>query len=138
MPVDANLDGTTSVFMNSELTDLQNCDLEITIKKDSYILHQSWPEQFLPYGPEPSGYDPAIGVIWARQGVSRRFSLDSSLSTLQVNPDSPLIEKPRVAFPESVKMVITDHIEIVFTKRLYTTAGWKTVKITTMYERFKM
>lgn len=138
--VDVNLDGTATHNILSEIPDLANCDLEIRIvAKDNFLLSQSWPEQYIGHGIIPAGYDPSLTVNYARQGVTRTFSLDASQSSIQVHPDTaPLPDPTRFPFPQAVTVEETDRIKIVFSKKLYTSAGWKTTTITTIYERYTM
>lgn len=138
--VDVNLDGTASINILSEIPDLANADLEIRIvSKDQFLLYQSWPEQYIGSGAEPAGYDPSLAVNYARQGATRSFSWDASSVNLQLDPDTaPLPDPDRFTFPTTVTIEGTDRIKIVFSKKLYTSAGWKTVTITTLYERYTM
>lgn len=138
--VDVNLDGTASINILSEIPDLADADLEVRIvSKEQFLLYQSWPEQYISGDTEPTGYDPSLAVNYARQGVGRSFSLDANSAALQLHPDTtPLPDPDRFTFPTAVTIEGTDRIKIIFSKRLYTSAGWKTVTITTLYERYTM
>ncbi|HEX6426606.1 MAG TPA: hypothetical protein VF008_02925 [Niastella sp.] len=135
--VDVNLDGTVSTDVLSEIPDLAECNLEILIvSKDKFLLIQSWPEQYVGY-PEPAGYDPSLGVNYARQGVLRTFSLDETNNMLEVHADTYQVAE-RFVFPSAVTIEGAETIKIVFSKKLYTSAGWKIATITTTYKRYTM
>jgi hypothetical protein len=129
--VDVNLDGNPSTNILSEIPYLAECNLEILIvSKDKFLLSQSWPEQFVGNAPNPA-------INYAKQGVTRIFSLDETSNHLQVHADSYDVPE-RFVFPSAVTIEGADRIKIVFSKKLYTSAGYKTVTITTMYERYSM
>lgn len=136
--IDVNLDGTPSTDILSEIPDLAQCYLEIRIvSKDNFLFDHPWPEQFVGHGPEPAGYDPSLAVNYARQGVTRTFSLDETNNIIEVHPDTYDVPA-RFVFPSAVTIEGADTIKIVFSKRLYTSAGWKTTTITTIYRRWTM
>ena len=136
--VDVNLDGTSSTDMLTEITDLAGTNLEIRIvSKDKFYFMHFWPEQLFGYGPEPAGYDPSLTVNFARQGVSRTFSLDEANNRLEIHADTYQVPE-RFTFPSAVTIEGADTIKLVFSKRLYTLAGWKTATITTIYKRWTM
>ena len=136
--VDVNLDGTASINILTEIPELGQSNLEIRIvSKQKSLFCQFWPQQLFAYGINPTGYDPSLSVNYANQGISRIFSLDDSQSSLQLAPDtSPLPDLDRFPFPVSVTIEEPESIRVVISKRLYTSAGWKTVTITTLYERY--
>jgi hypothetical protein len=135
--VDVNLDGPPSTDILSEIPYLANCDLEIRIvSKDKFYFMHSWPEQIV-CCPEPAGYNPSSTVNYARQGVLRIFSLDEANNRLEIHADTYQVAE-RFVFPSSVTIEGAEIIKIVFTKKLYTSAGWKTVTITTTYKRYTM
>ena len=137
---DANLDGTATSNMLSELSELADCDLEVRIVgKDNFLLVQFWPQQFVGYGPAPADYDPSVVVNYARQAVARKFSLNATQHTIQVNADpDPKPDMLLFPFPASVTIEGDDTIQVVISKKLYTSAGWKIVDITTLYHRYTM
>jgi hypothetical protein len=135
--IDINLDGTPATDMLSEIPDLANCDLEIRIvSKDNFLFIHSWPEQFV-CCPEPAGYNPSATVNYARQGVTRTFSVDETNNRLEIHADKYDVPE-RFVFPSAVTIEGAEIIKIVFTKKLYTSAGWKTTTITTTYKRWTM
>lgn len=138
--VDVNLDGTALINILSEMPYLEHCNLELRVtSKEKILLYQIWPEQYFSYGTEPTGYDPSLPVLYARQGATFTFSLDANNSNLQLSSDSsPSPDPDRFPVPTSVIAEGSDRIKIVLSKRLYTSAGWKTVTITTLYERYTM
>jgi hypothetical protein len=136
--IDVNLDGTPSTDILTEIPELAECNLEIRIvSKDNFLFMHSWPEQFVGYGPEPAGYDPSLAVNYARQGVTRTFSVDETNNRLEIHADTYQVAE-RFVFPSAVTMEGVDTIKVVFSKRLYTSAGWKTATITTIYKRWTM
>ncbi len=136
--VDVNLDGTASINILAEIPDLEHCNLEIRILSEG-LLCQFWPQQFVGHGTEPAGYDPSLTVHYANQGITRTFPIDANSSVLQLQSDTqPLPDLNRFPFPTAVTVESTNMIKIVFSKRLYTSAGWKTVTVTTLYERYTM
>jgi hypothetical protein len=135
--VDVNLDGTPTTDILTEIPELANCDLEIRIvSKDNFLFIHSWPEQFV-CCPEPAGYDPSLAVNYARQGVTRTFSVDETNNRLDIHADTYQVAE-RFVFPSAVTIEGPDTIKIVFSKKLYTSAGWKTTTITTIYKRWTM
>lgn len=136
--VDVNLDGTATTNILSEIPDLAHANLVILIvAKDNFLFCQSWPEQYIGHNVIPSGYDPSLVVNYANQGVTRTFSLDATYNNIQVKPDTnppPIAE--RFPLPTTVTVEGTNTVKVVFSKKLYTTAGWKTTTITTIYEQY--
>lgn len=131
--VDINGDGTASNNLLLEMDYLRSCDLVILIKENkSFLFALLWPEQY--YNPAAS---PALN--YACQGTGRFFTIAADNTTLTLKPDQVLPPDPdRWNFPSSVSIVGKDRVQVVFTKKLYTTAGWKSVTITTVYERYTM
>ena len=126
--VDVNLDGTATNNILSEIPELEQCDLEIRIvDKNNYLLAQFWPAQFFGYGPEPAGYDPSLVVKYAMQGETHAFSLRRTDDHIEVNGGNVV-----------VTIEGEDTVKVVIMKRLYTSAGWKTTFITTVYSRYTM
>ena len=137
--VDVNLDGTATNDMLSEIPDLANCNLEIHITEGNFLLLQFWPEQYIGHDIEPAGYDSSLAVNYAKQGVTRTFSLNAANTNIQVNADTtPKPDPVRFPFPAAVTIEGKDTVKIVFSKKLYTSTGWKTVSITTTYKRYTM
>jgi hypothetical protein len=136
--VDINLDGTAGNNMLSEITDLEGTDLVILIRDKFFLMH-NWSEQYFGYGAPPAGYDSSFLVHYVRQALSRTFSVDAGGKTIHVHKDTEPTPDPlglRFTFPEAVSIEGENTITIVFTKKLYTSAGWKTTTITTIYERY--
>lgn len=129
--VDVNMDGIATNDILSEIPDLQHCNLEIRIvAKNNFLLVQSWPEQYIAAGS-------LILVNYVRQGVVRTFLLNANQTTILVNQDT-ISDPVRFPMPASVSIEGIDTIKIVFSKKLYTSAGWKTTSITTVYNRYTM
>jgi len=138
--VDVNLDGNATIDMLSEIPYLAYSDLEIRIvDKKVFLLAQFWPEQYIGADTEPTGYDPSLAVGYANQCATRTFSFDPAGNNIQVNADTEPKPDPRhFPFPTSVTTEGEGVVKIVFSKKLYTTAGWKNVVITTIYKRYTM
>ncbi|THU40791.1 hypothetical protein FAM09_01375 [Niastella caeni] len=138
--VDVNMDGVATDNILTEIPDLTHCRLEIRIvSQNNFLFAESWPEQFIGHGIEPPGYDPSLAVNYVRQGLVRTFSLDNTSNKILVNPDTtPLPDTRRFSFPLAVTVEGSDTIKVVISKKLYTSAGWKVVTITTVYERYTM
>ena len=128
--VDLNRDGTLSNNLLSEL-DLENSLLEIRISTQ-FIFSQTWPEVYLSPG------TPDSVIHYANQGVSRYFEFDEALHQLNIKPENPTIDEVRFPMPESVLIKQGDNIEVTINKRLYTSQGWKVIKVVTLYKRFTM
>jgi hypothetical protein len=129
-PVDLNFDGTVSTNLLTELN-LENSELEIRVSTQ-LVFSQTWPEVYLTPG------TPDSIVNYARQGVSRFFEFDNTIQQLNVKAETPLIDEVRFPMPESVLIKQGDNIEVTINKRLYTSHGWKIIKVVTLYKRYTM
>lgn len=129
-PIDLNRDGTSSTNLLSEL-DLENSLLEIRISSQ-FVFSQSWPEVYLSPG------TPDSVIHYANQGVSRYFEFDDALHQLNIKPENPMIDEVRYPMPEAVLIKPGDYLEVTINKRLYTSQGWKMIKVVTLYKRFTM
>lgn len=65
-----------------------------------------------------------------------RFSVDKK--AIRLNEDPAGIDQQRHTWPESVTILPGDRIELVKRKWFYTTAGWREVRVVTLYERYTM
>jgi hypothetical protein len=128
--VDLNRDGTSSTNLLSEL-DFENSLLEIRISSQ-FVFSQSWPEVYLSPG------TPDSVIHYANQGVSRYFEFDDALHQLNIKPENPMIDEVRYPMPEAVLIKPGDYLEVTINKRLYTSQGWKMIKVVTLYKRFTM
>lgn len=133
--VDVNLDGTESTDLIVEIPALTEAysNLEIRIpNKDHFLLGESWPVQYLGYGTIPA-------VNYANQGVDRLFTLAANSNEMLVKPDTDYIPDPdKFPFPIAVTIEGPDLIKIVTDRKIYTSKGWITTTITTVYKRFTM
>ncbi|MBD2753512.1 hypothetical protein [Spirosoma validum] len=149
-PIDINLDGKASIDLFSEIAGLSSGGaMQINIVSrneyvatDEFLFTQFWPEQYLslPGKPidGPIDYDPRIIVNYAEQPVTRRCHFNESLTELTLDPDkSPSPDPIRWGRPDSIKIVSNQQIQVVNQRQLYTRTGWKTVTVTTLYERYQ-
>ena len=147
--IDVNLDGKSSTNLMTEFMNLATIHMQISIiGKNKYVPNavnlftQFWPEQYLTKvgGPidGPVDYDPNIFVNYAEQPVSVSCYFNQQLTEITLapeeNPVPNLIHGPR---PDSIKIVSDQQIRVVNRRQLYTRIGWKTVTITTLYERYQ-
>ncbi|MFT2010470.1 hypothetical protein ACMA1I_17480 [Pontibacter sp. 13R65] len=142
LALDINLDGTASTDMLEEISDLPNMLLEVSIfgknqhnPKPSFLFVHHWPQQS--FGRvEPTDFDPNIKPLYARKVVVWRFAFDSDFTQLLLEPQPPTLTDPELYTPpHSVLVKGNGLIEVTLSKRLYTTKGWKTVQIVSLYER---
>jgi hypothetical protein len=134
--IDINMDGMADENLLSEIADLVNTHLEMHLNTE-FLFSQFWPEQYFSPGSEPPAYDPTIVVHYARQGVVRRFKVDNARKQISLLPDEGAVD-PRFVRPDLITIEANSRVEVITHKRLYTHAGWKTVRITTLYERYTM
>jgi hypothetical protein len=130
--IDINGDGASSNYLLSEMDELRNCELVLLIvNKKEFLFYLMWPEQYL---------SPGTNVVnFACQGTARLFSIAADNVTLELVPDNPPLPDPdRHNFPDAVSIDGPNRVKVVLTKKLYTTNGWQTVTITTIYERYTM
>lgn len=147
--IDANLDGKASTDMLAEIGELPKALIEIRIYKQSknipksslYFVHH-WPKQQLLLTweqEEPVAYDPGVSIQFVTKVVSWNFAFDPAVSHLIPEPNTgPSMDPSVFTPPHTLRIQASDRIEAIVSKRLYTTQGWKTVEITTIYERFTM
>lgn len=140
--VDLNLDGLASVELRDEMPELIDCNLEIRIPKQSSqnSFNEFWPEPYFEglAGASPTTYNPNVTIMYARQGVTRTFQFSSDIKTILLHPDENGINQQRHTRPSEVNILAGDVIEIIKTKRFYTSSGWKEVRVVTQYERYTM
>ena len=143
--VDVNLDGKASTDLLDELTDLRQTNIEVRIygktpfnPEPSFLFAHQWPKQeFFPE--KPAGYVPGLQPRYATKVVVRSFAFDPSLTELVLETPASMLADPDLYTPlQSVTVQTGDRIEVTFTKRLYTSAGWKTVRVTSLYARYTM
>ena len=141
--LDINQDGKASTDMLEEIRELLDMEIEVRIygknqynPKPSFIFIHHWPKQWLGRV-EPTSYDPSIKLSYDRKVVAWSFAFDSTLTQLLLEPDPSYLADPDLYSPlQTVLVKGNNHIEVTLSKRLYSTAGWKTVQIVTLYERF--
>jgi len=141
--LDINQDGKASTDMLEEISELPDMEIEVSIfgknqynPKPSFIFVHHWPKQWLGRV-EPTSYDPNIKLSYDRTVVAWVFAFDSDLTQLLLEPQPPtLTDSELYTPPQSVLVKDNGRIEVTLTKRLYTTEGWETVQIITLYERF--
>ena len=138
-PLDLNFDGLGSTHLKGELANLSNCNLEIRLPKEEQtnFFIEFWPEQFFS-GTTPATFDPSISVHYPNQSVVRTFRFSVDKKAIRLNEDPAGIDQQRHTWPESVTILPGDRIELVKRKWFYTTAGWREVRVVTLYERYTM
>lgn len=152
-PVDVNFDGRVSPYLLEELPDLSRANLEISVNRyrrpapgpkqfSHFSFIQWWPEQSLSaggYDADPAGYDAGVTVGYLMQGVTYGFDFDPAITDIRLRPDErSSLDTVRWPPPQSITLQANDDIRVVTRKRLYTSAGWKTVEIVTLYRRYTM
>jgi len=152
-PVDVNMDGSASTDLLTEIPILdyrQNYqfNLELRIYANSplspnptYLLSQSWPEQYIWLGDKewdggkPLSYDPAYSVSLVNQGTGRLFNFSDDLKQIIVHPGEN--ENPnRWVIPKSIVIDERQRLHVVNVRNFYTSEGVKQATVTTVYERF--
>lgn len=148
--VDVNLDGKSSVDLFNEIGGLTSggaMQINIISKSkyvsaDEFLFTQFWPEQYLSNLGKPidgpADYDPNITVNYAEQPVTRRCQFNPQLTEITLDPDqNPPVNSIRWGRPDSIKIIGDQQIQVVNQRQFYTRAGWKTVTVTTLYERYQ-
>lgn len=141
--LDINRDGKASTDMLEEISDLPKTWIEVRIydksqyhAKPSFGFIHQWPKQELRPA-EPTNDNPLIQLLYATKVVYWNFSLNEALTELILEPQPFYLTDPDLYSPlQTVLVKDNSLIEVTLTKRLYTTEGWKTVQIVTLYERF--
>ena len=144
--VDINLDGLALTEMDKEIPDLANSYLTILILKrtlpmsdGSHIFEMGWQEQIFINGIQPEEYKPDRNnsINYANQGSVCSCTFSSDLKKINLKKSTYYdIQDYRWVLPESAIVRNDGLIEVIFSKRLYTSKGVQTVKITTLYKRF--
>jgi hypothetical protein len=142
LPIDLNFDGIASPDLKDELLNLSNCNLEMRLPKNTQtnFFIEFWPEQVFMggNGDAPASYDPLAMVDYANQSAARTFQFSADRKTILLKADGASIDQQRHTRPVAVNILPGDKIEIVKHKRFYTTAGWREVRVVTLYERYTM
>lgn len=141
--IDVNQDGKATTDMLAEISELPNMITIVSISgkspydpKPSFVFVHHWPKQWVG-SVEPTDYDPNIKPAYDRKVIFWRFAFDRSLTQLLIKPDPNYLTDPDLYSPlQTVLVKGQELIEVTLTKRLYTTVGWQTVQIVTLYERF--
>jgi hypothetical protein len=144
--IDINLDGLALTEMDKEIPDLANSYLMLMILKrtlpvgdGSHIFEMGWQEQIFIDGIQPEDYKPDRNnsINYANQHSVGSCTFSSDFKKINVKKYSDYdIKEYRWVLPESVTVRNDGLIEVIFTKRLYTSKGVQTVRITTLYKRF--
>jgi hypothetical protein len=140
--LDLNFDGVASFNLKDELLNLGNCNLEIRLPKNpqANFFIEFWPEQKFSGGDgsAPASYDPLVEVHYPNQSVARTFYFSADRKAILLDVDDAGIDQQRHTRPETITILPGDRIEIIKRKRFYTTAGWREVRVVTLYERYTM
>ncbi|MCC9136461.1 hypothetical protein ACFSKU_06380 [Pontibacter silvestris] len=131
------MDGRASTNLLEEIEELPNAELDLRIygrtnkhSENSFLFTQFWPEQYISEGD-------ILFVDYALQAVGRYFKFDQTVNTLLITPnEDTTVSLDRFPLPQAVTIEDNDQIEVIISKLLYTSDGWKTVTITTLYKRY--
>jgi hypothetical protein len=143
LALDVNQDGAATTDMLKEITELSNTIIEVRIygknqynAQPSFSFVHHWPKQELGLE-EPASYDPTLTPFYSTKVVAWDFAFNGAVTELVLQPQSPDLKDPELYTPpQAVSVQDKDRIQVSLFKRLYTTQGWKTVQIVTLYERF--
>ncbi|RDC65184.1 hypothetical protein [Adhaeribacter pallidiroseus] len=135
--VDINRDGKASTDLMQEIDYLTEAELDIRIypknnnsNSKHFLFSQLWQQQFI----SPNTTDTVIN--YALQGVVRSFEFSQNLDRILVSPDENQVDLKLFPLPDTVTIVAKEQIEVVMQKLIYTTNGWKSLTITTLYKRY--
>lgn len=143
--IDVNQDGVESTDMLVEYPLLSESLIIITINdknshtsEPSFILAHHWPNQeFYPEEPVNNVHD--YPIDYAMKVVYWYFEFDQSISRIILKPENDNVDETGIfAPPNLIKVDENDRIETIHSKRLYSSTGWKEVKISSIYERYNM
>ncbi|MEQ9442625.1 MAG: hypothetical protein RIG62_26530 [Cyclobacteriaceae bacterium] len=143
--VDIDGDGRKSTDMLAEIPNLSSTNLALRIYNRSftqldtiiYLFTQAWSEQII--SSRDLANDTTLSPAYAIQGATRTFTLNETRDTLRVvQADADGIDLEQFPLPEEVSVDAVGQIKVVVRKKLFTSDGWQTVKITTLYSRYTM
>lgn len=132
--VDINMDGSKSSELLNEIPNLSNSWLELRIINHANLnlLDQMWPEQMLIYGSDTDR--PIIDYIF--RSTPFAFDFDKDFSNILVDTlNIAEKDKNHSILPCSIRIFDDEIIVINFTKKLYTSEGWKLLEIESRYKR---
>ena len=143
LAIDINQDGKATTDMLEEISALSDMETEVLISgknqnepESPFVFVHHWPQQWLGRV-EPTTYNPNIKPEYDLKVVHWRFAFDRAITQVLIKPNPDYLADPNLYSPlQTVLVKGKDLIEVTLTKRLYTTAGWQTVQIATLYERF--
>jgi hypothetical protein len=132
--VDINMDGKSSTDLKTELPDLSRAFLELRILDQPYHLFSLWwPEQYLSESHDIN----KPNINYANQGIGFRFNFTNDFNKIILDTTDVTSEQAsRFVVPESVIILKDDIIKVVFNESVYTEFGWKTIRVTTTYQRY--
>lgn len=137
--VDINKDGQASTDLLQEISFLSDAELELRIPVPGYntdgslfLFTQFWQQQFL------TTVNSDTVANYAVQGVVRYFRLSQNVDEILVAPDQYQVDLKLFPLPDEVTIESNGYIKVVMQKLLYTSEGWKSVNITTLYKRYTM
>jgi hypothetical protein len=147
--IDVNEDGKASTNMLEEIPELPDAIIQLGIygknqynPNTSFFFIHHWPKQELDLHGiriEPTEYNPDIRAMFSTKVVAWAFTFDPDITQLILSPSSAILTDPDIFTPpQAVTITTNNQIEVILTKRLYTTSGMKTVQIVTLYERYTM
>lgn len=133
--VDINMDGSKSSELLNEIPNLSNSWLELRIINHANLnlLDQMWPEQMLIYSSDTD--IPIIDYIF--RSTPFAFDFDKDFSNILVDTlNIAEKDKNHSILPRSIHILDDEIIVINFTKKLYTSEGWKLLEIESRYKRW--
>jgi hypothetical protein len=141
--IDLNLDLKSSQNMLREIPGLSKTFIDVLVFKEvSYennhpklMIEYQWMHQEFGEN-EPIKFDPKVSVYYPRKVALIPFQFNEEVTQFLLEQEAS-IEMGQQIFNliESVKILENDHLEIIQMKKLYSSGGWKTLEIKTIYER---
>lgn len=138
--VDVNLDEVFSEELLTEIPNLNHAYLELRVqtKSGSNYLDLLWPNQSFSDNngrTTPTKYDPSVSVMYVIQPTVFTFTANENLAEITVS-EPMQVPNFDYSIPESVTLAGKDQIRVIFSKKLYTSEGMQTVKITALYRKY--
>jgi hypothetical protein len=140
--VDLNSDGISSVDLLSEVTEIKQSFVEIKfldLEPGDVLFNVFWPEQYISADGETQPVGVVSGVVstihYPLQPIMTYAIIEEKEGTINLsNPDTESSPE-KWTLPESVNILQDGEIEVVTTKNLYTSSGWETTTISSVYRK---
>ena len=138
--VDLNRDGQASTDVTKEIPDLNLKQTRlILLVRDNGLkwFEEWWPQPIIARNWNYSSPDSVMLNGYLSNPVPRDFTVNKAVTTLLVEPGTAdKADGGRTAAPESVAVVGNDQLKVVTLRLLYIGRSWRSVRITTIYQRF--